>query len=67
MWSGSDMNLGRNALAPLGPSPLEHQAAGLGRHALAEAMTTGALQIARLERPLHGSLLYLVSRSAAKE
>jgi len=58
-------NLGRNALATLGATTLQNKPTGLGGHPLAEAMATGALEIAGLKCPFHGSLLlgYLISRA----
>ena len=50
--------LGGNALAALGATALQNKPAGLGGHPLAEAVATGALEIARLKCPLHGSLLF---------
>jgi len=58
-------NLGRNALATLGATTLQNKPTGLGGHPLAEAMATGALEIAGLKCPFHGSLLFgnLISRA----
>ena len=59
-------SLGRKALAALGAATLEHQAAGLGRHPLAEAVAAGALQVTGLECPFHGNLLWSNLVSAGK-
>lgn len=50
-------NLGGNALAPLGATTLQNKPTSLGGHPLTEAVATGALEIARLKCPFHGSLL----------
>ena len=54
---GSLSGSGRQALAALGAAPLDDQTAGLRRHPLAEAVRARALEITRLECPLHGPFL----------
>jgi len=49
---------GGNALAPLGATTLQNKTTGLGGHPLAEAVASGALEVARLKCPFHGSLLF---------
>ena len=47
---------GRNALATLAPAATQNLATRPRRHPLTEAMAPGALEIAWLKGPLHGSL-----------
>jgi hypothetical protein len=54
-----------NALAAFAAPTLQHKPTALGGHPLAEAMAAGALEVARLKCPFHGSLLWVTPSATA--